>query len=257
MRRVAREAALFALAVQFLTRIPVPAVPWSQARMTAALRHFPLVGLAIGASLALVFWAASSVWDPVLGAVAVVAVGLCLTGAFHEDGFADFCDALGGHVSKERALEIMKDSRLGTYGSAGLFIMLGARVAALASAGPAALWLLPAGQGASRASAVLAATTGPYVRTDGTGRVIAARDRSARIGPGGLAWAMLTGLGALALLGVLGWQAVLGGAIGLILGHVAIRAIYQRRLGGWTGDCLGAVQQASELGLYLGALACL
>ena len=255
MRRLAREAALLGLAAGFLTRLPLPPLRWSPARQSAALRHFPLIGVLIGAAAALVWWGAAALWGPVLGAIAATAATLWLTGALHEDGLADVCDALGGSAGRERALEIMKDSRLGTYGASGLGLALATKVAALVAAGPAAPWLLLAGHGASRASAVLMAATMPYLRRDGTGRTVAATGQRARIGAYGLAWTLATGLGAAALVAVAEPAAAAAGLAGLVLGHVMVRQLVQKRLGGWTGDCLGAVQQASELGLYLGALA--
>lgn len=253
MRRLWREAAILALAVQFLTRVPVPEVRFSPARMTASLRHFPLVGAAIGLAAALVFSAAAALWPQPVAAVVTLAFSVLLTGALHEDGFADACDGLGGGMTAARALEIMKDSRIGTYGGAGLVFMLLGRIMVLAMAPPAAVvWLLVAGHGASRASVVVAVATSRYVRAAGTAKPVAEG-----IGRGGLLWAMVCGGLALLCLVPLGIGTLLAGGGGLVAGHLAMRAFYERRLGGYTGDCLGAVQQMSEIGLLLGALACL
>jgi adenosylcobinamide-GDP ribazoletransferase len=252
------EWAVFMLAVQFLTRLPLPPdVGWSPARMAATPRWHPGVGLLVGAAAGAVYWMASGLWPPLIAALAATAFGVVLTGAFHEDGLADACDGLGGGATRERALEIMRDSRIGSYGAIGLALVLGAKVAALAAIGeaaPAAAALaLVAGHSAGRASSVVVIATGRYVRDHGTGKPVADG-----IGAGGLAFALATGAVGLGLLGLaVPGVAVAGALLGLVLGHVAMRQWYARRIGGYTGDCLGATQQTSEAGLYLGLLACL
>jgi adenosylcobinamide-GDP ribazoletransferase len=253
--KLREERAILLLTVQFLTRLPVrdPGL-WSPARMAAIPRYFPAVGVLVGALMAAVWGAAALVWPPVLAALATVAFGLLLTGAFHEDGFADACDGLGGGVTRERALEIMRDSRLGTYGAAGLGLMLAGRVAALAAL-PVALVpvALVAGQALSRASAVAAIATGTYARDHGTAKPVQEGVDRAR--------AVVVGLSAVAVAGGaalwIPWPALAGGLAGLVLGHLAMRRVYQKKLGGYTGDCLGAVQQCSEIGFLLGLVACL
>ena len=112
---------LFLTALGFFTRIPVPAwVPWSPERLNHAARYFPLVGWVVGGVGAGAFLALALVLPVSLAVILSMAVTIRLTGAFHEDGLADTFDALGGHVSRERALQIMRDSRIGTYGAAAL-----------------------------------------------------------------------------------------------------------------------------------------
>lgn len=252
--RIAEEVAVFALALQFLTRLPLPADSgYTPERLAATPRWYPAVGLLIGGLTGLAYWLAALVLPPGLAALLSTGFGLLLTGSFHEDGFADCCDGLGGGTTPARALEIMRDSRLGTYGAAGLGLMLGAKILALASlpAGLAPLALV-AGHAASRASAVIVIATGRYVRSHGTGKPVARG-----IGPKGLAFSLVTGAaGLLALALAAGWAAT-GALAGLAIGHVVMRHRFEKRLGGYTGDCLGAVQQASEIGCYLGLLACL
>ena len=129
-----------------------------------------------------------------------------------------------------------------------------ARLLALAAA-PAVVipWLLVAAHAASRASAVLAIATGRYVRETGAAKPVADG-----VAPSGLALALATGAAAVAALWHLASPAaMLAGLTGLAIGHVVMRGLYERKLGGYTGDCLGAVQQTSELGLYLGVVAVL
>lgn len=251
--RLADELVIFLLAVQFLTRLPVPGdVGYTPARMAATVRWHPGVGLLIGALTGAVFWACALVFPPLLAALLSTAFGIMLTGAFHEDGFADACDGLGGGVTRERALEIMRDSRLGTYGAAGLGLMLAGKVLALGALPLIAVpWVLIAGHGASRASSVLVIAGSAYVRDHGTGKPVADG-----ISGRGLAFAMATAaIGLVPLFFVLPLVAVAAGLSGLALGHILMRRRFERRLGGYTGDCLGAVQQCSEIGFYLGVVA--
>lgn len=252
--RLAEEAATALVAAQFLTRLPIPAGLFSPARMAAAPRWFPAVGLLVGALSGLVFAGAVLVFPPLLAALLAIAAGILITGALHEDGLADTVDGLGGGATAERALAIMRDSRIGTYGALALILTLGAKLLALgampAGAAPA---VLVAGHAASRASVVAVMATSRYLRPEGAGAGMAA-------GIGGRHLGLALGTGALAilaLLAVLPPLAALGALAGLALGHLVMRRGFERRLSGHTGDCLGAVQQTSELGLYLGVLACL
>ena len=253
MSRAREELAVFLLAVQLLTRWPVRAQGFfTEARLAAATRYHPLVGAFIGAFSGGVFWIAHLVFPASLSVVLATAASLLATGAFHEDGFADTCDGLGGGATRERALEIMRDSRLGTYGAAGLGLMLAAKVLALAATPPEAVpWLLIAAHAASRSSAVLAIATGTYVRDAGVAGPVAGS-----VAPDSLAFGVATAAAAVGVLLAVATPAViLAGLGGLAAGHLAMRAAYERRLGGYTGDCLGAVQQTSELGMYLGVAA--
>ena len=255
MTRVREEWGLLLVAVQLLTRWPVRApVEASAARSGAAARYYPLVGAAIGAFAGAAFWITHLVFPVGLALVLSTAAALLATGAFHEDGFADACDGLGGGRTRERALEIMRDSRLGTYGAAGLALMLAAKVLALAAAPAGAIpWLLIAAHAASRSSAVLALATSAYAREAGIARPVADT-----LGPGSLVLALAIGVAAAALLLLVFEPPVLAaGLVGLGVGHLAMRAAYERKLGGYTGDCLGGVQQTSELGMYLGVVAVL
>ena len=159
-----RQFALFLAAVQFLTRVPVPALKDFQPDWTArSARWFPLVGALVGLACAGVFVAASPVWSGLTLALLAVATGVLITGAFHEDGLADSCDGLGGGQTRERRLEIMKDSRIGTFGALGLGLVIALKVAALAAlpvwTGALALVGVHA---AGRAAAVVAMRCLPY-----------------------------------------------------------------------------------------------
>lgn len=247
------ERTVFLLTLQFLTRLPLPRdVGYTPELMARTPRWHPGAGVVIGALTGLVFWLGAMVWPPVVAALVSTAFGLLLTGCFHEDGFADACDGLGGGTTRERALEIMRDSRLGTYGTAGLAMMLAGKVAALSALPVAAVPLvLVAGHAASRASSIVVLATSSYVRDHGTGKPV-----SDGVRRDDLTVALATGTLALAplALAVPIW-AVAAGVAGLAAGHILMRRKFERRLGGYTGDCLGAVQQTGELGFYLGLVA--
>ena len=264
MSRAREELAALALAVKLLTRWPLRSAAAGRAaegaagsaavaRPVAAVLWYPSVGVLIGAFAGGVFWAAHLAFPVTLAVVLATAASLLATGALHEDGFADACDGLGGGATRERALEIMRDSRLGTFGAAGLGLMLAAKVLALAAAPAEAIpWLLVAAHAASRASMALALVTGEYARGAG----IAAPLAEASPPAGRTAFAVLIGGAAsCTLLVEAPPAALLAGLGGLALGHLLMRRAYERKLGGYTGDCLGGVQQVSELGLYLGAVA--
>jgi len=132
MAALIHEARLFFIALQFFTRVPVPAwVGYTPEWMHASARHYPLVGAWVGGVAALVLWLAAQVWPLSVAVGLSMAATVWLTGGFHEDGLADTCDGLGGSVSRERALTIMKDSRLGSYGALGLVGVLGLKAVAL------------------------------------------------------------------------------------------------------------------------------
>lgn len=245
-RRLHEEFATFVVAVQFLTRVPTPAAVWSPARERAAVRWYPLVGALVGAVAAAVLLGTGRVWPPVVAVLLSITAALLLTGAFHEDGLADTFDGLGA-ATRAHALEVMRDSRVGTYGLLTLAIALTLKVASLSALPPPlAAAALVAGHGLGRLSAVLVIATSTYARDEGTGKFTAPG-----VSRASLLVAVATGT---ALLPLLGPQA-LAGLLGLAGGHVAARLVFERRLGGYTGDCLGATQQLSELGFYLGVLA--
>lgn len=237
----------FLVAVQLLTRVPVRlnAAP-SNGELARAAAWFPLVGAAVGALAAAVFWALERARLPSLAPWAALAVAVIVTGGFHEDGLADSADGLFGGHDRERRLAIMRDSRVGSYGVLALVLVLGAGVAALGTL-PAALgWRVIVAAHALGRAAALPLTRMPYARAgDGLGRPLAQRVPAAA-----LVAALLTGTAPLALLP---WPLALGaaGAAGLVALGCARR--FARDLGGVTGDGLGAVVKLAELSTYVAA----
>ena len=247
------ELPAFMQALQFLTRLRPPVeVEFTPEVLRASPRWYPAAGVVIGVITGVIYWGAALLFDPVLAALISTASGLIVTGALHEDGFADACDGLGGVRPRERVLEIMRDSRIGTYGVLGLGVILATKVAVLTVLPVMAVpFALVAGHAASRASMLWVMASSDYVRADGAASGVAGGldQRAIAIG---FATAALT---LLPLLWVLPVQSVVLGLAGLALGHFAMRHRYEGRLGGYTGDCLGAVQQCSELGFLLGLVA--
>src|SRR4030095_10370671 len=195
------EIRLLLTAVQYFTRIRVPAwVGHAPERLTGAIRYFPAIGLVVGASGAAVMWLAALVLPSPLPAILGTAVTILMTGAIHEDGLADTCDGLGGGTTGERALEIMKDPRIGVFGAIALILMLLLKIATLSLL---PLWtamaVLVAAHAFSRFCAVLVIFAGRYVGS-------ADRSRSApvveRMRIGDVLIAALFGLPALALFGL-------------------------------------------------------
>jgi len=250
--RLRTEARALALAWLFLARVPLPFEVRATGRdMAAAMRYLPAVGALIGLAGAAVLLLAGQLLPATPAVLLSIGATCLLTGALHEDGLADLFDGLGG-ADREHALAIMRDGRIGTYGALALGLTVATKASALAAMplGPAAAAIV-AGHATSRLSALAVIATSRYARPGGTGGFTAAglSDRA-------LALAAATGgLVLLAIGPVLGTGAVLAGAAGLLAGHLLARACFERRLGGYTGDCLGATQQLSELGFYLGVLA--
>ncbi|TCP40789.1 adenosylcobinamide-GDP ribazoletransferase [Rhodovulum marinum] len=251
--RLAEEARLALLAVQFLTRLPVPVDPgFTPERMTRAIRYFPLVGLGLGLALAAVYGLSALVFPPVVAALLAVAAGVRLTGALHEDGLADLADGLGGGLTRERALEIMRDSRIGSYGAVTLGLVLALKVAALAGLGGAvAVAALVAAHTLSRLATVVMTGRLAYARAEG-------KAGFASTGPGRDGMRIALATGALALAGL--WLAAgSGAAVGAVIAagivYLWFEAMLRRRLGGQTGDALGALQQLCETAILLAVLA--
>jgi adenosylcobinamide-GDP ribazoletransferase len=250
MASLAHETRLLLTAVQYFTRVPVPRwVGHGTSQLSGTTRYLPAVGLAVGAIAAACFWASAMVFPAVIAAILSTAATLIVTGAFHEDGLADTLDGLGGGHTRERALEIMKDPRVGTFGVLSLVGVVGLKVAALSALPTAQVVVaLIAGHALSRWCAVLVAWRLPYARVDGSAR---AKPVSERISLTDLTIASVLGL---APPGLCGMHALFGLAAALLTAG-CVGVWFARRLGGHTGDTLGATQQLTEVAFYLALLA--
>ncbi len=253
------QVRLFFIALQFFTRVPIPRwIGFQPEWLHQSARYFPLVGAVVGLWSAAVLWLAMLVFPNSVAVVLAMAASIWLTGGFHEDGLADTCDGLGGAVSRERALEIMKDSRLGSYGALGLFLMLALKAATLiglADADPTlALTALVWAHLASRAAPVWLMHALPYA---GDAAHAKAKPLATQISGRELAMALGTVVLASGL-----WAWLLPDDIPLLLGAIVsgagltlyMQSLLERRLGGYTGDNLGATQQVVEVGALLACL---
>ncbi len=251
MRWLARQAQLLLCALQFLTRVPTPALKGFETDwITRAARYFPLVGQGVGAISAGVFILGFHVWGAGVAAVLALGAGLLVTGAFHEDGLADTADGLGGGQTAQRRLEVMKDSRIGTYGVCALVVALGLKATILASASAlvGALALLGA-HGAGRAAAVVVMRVTPYAPSGEPGKW---KPTPMGVRTSEVVVALVIAIWPLLLLPMpaVGLGLALGSIAALLLARTSIRLI-----GGHTGDVLGAVEQVFEVGFLLGVAA--
>ena len=242
---------LFFIALQFFTRLPIPAwVGFDAAWLQHASRYFPLVGVVVAALTAAVYAVGILLWNAPVAALLSTAAGVYLTGAFHEDGLADTCDGFGGGMTPERVMDIMKDSRIGTYGAVGMVLVLALKCALLAMLAPAAaIAALFVAHPLSRLAAVALIWRLDYARSEGKAKPMAQHMTSAEF-----AIASLCACGPALVAGLTGqapWMALGAAAAGAALTACWLGAKFTRRIGGFTGDCLGAVQQVSEVVIYL------
>lgn len=254
----------YLLALQYFTRVPVTGVlaewaAYSPQRLRASAAHFPGVGALVGLCAAGVAVGLLLVLKPTPLAALVVAaastvVTVLLTGAMHEDGLADVADGLGGSYNRDRALEIMKDSRIGAFGALALVLALLLKVSLLALIGATS----PTALGVALVLAHVVSRTWPLLVIRGLPHVgDAARSRSKPLADSitratlaaGFVWLLLA-------LGLAGWMQgplfLLAPLIASLLALLVMIRIFRRRLGGFTGDCLGATQQVCEIACYLG-----
>lgn len=258
-RRLRYEARLWLTALEFLTRIPIPiATQFDPAWMSRCVRYFPWVGVLIGSFGAFVWWALQPALSPWLAAALAFTVTALITGAFHEDGLSDYVDGVGGGQSREQTLAIMKDSRVGSFGALALILVTVIKIAALASVPMLdAIIVLIFAHATARANAVTVMASMPYARDDATSKVKPVAM--------GVTWsevvvswlptvaliafttvsAAVCGLSSQALVALL--TATL--AAGIITTFLALQM--KRRLGGYTGDALGAVEQCAEAAILV------
>jgi adenosylcobinamide-GDP ribazoletransferase len=240
---------LFLIATQFLTRCPMPRnLETDEKELGQAAMFFPLVGALVGASGALLHTALMKFLPPSTCALLTLVYLTLITNAFHEDGLADAFDGFGGGWTRERTLEIMRDSRVGTFGALALVFLALAKYNFLSSIAPYVVWRwLIVAHAAARWTTLPLCLWLPYARDEGQGKLVARR-----LSYGGTAVATLTLLAALALLN---WrEAAVSGAV-IIATPLLTGWYYRRRIGGVTGDCLGATNQLTEVALYLTAVA--
>ncbi len=243
-----KQLHIFLNAIMFYTRIPVPRnLPYSDEILNRSTRYFPLIGWIVGGIGAAVFYGLQFVLPAELAILLSMLATVFVTGAFHEDGFADFCDGFGGGYTRERILTIMKDSRIGTYGSIGLVGILTAKFMSLHAIAPENIPLvLLSGHAVSRLMPILVIYTTEYSREDAT-------SKTKPIGKKGKGFDFLLALFfGIALLIFIPLSFTLAIIPVLLVTTFIFRRYVTLKIEGYTGDCLGALQQIAEVEFYLG-----
>ncbi len=242
---------IFLNALMFYTRIPVPTwMKHDEEMLNKATVYFPVIGWIVAGISSLVFYGASSIFNPEISILLSMVASILTTGAFHEDGFADVCDGFGGGWTQEKILEIMKDSRVGTYGSVGLILILALKFYSLEFLDNQTLiWTLFMAHSISRFVALSFIFTLNYVREDALSKVkpiakkLPIRDLSIAF--------------CLAIIPLLMYLIITANFFllliipPLVLVHLYLSYYFKKWIGGYTGDCLGATQQISEVVIYL------
>lgn len=242
------ELRLFLTALQYFTRLRMPAsVGHGQAQLEGVTRYFPAVGWVVGVVAAAVLWLASLLLPAPLPVILSTVASIWLTGAFHEDGLADTFDGLGGSAARERALEIMRDSRVGTYGALALVLVVLIKLAAL-DAMPVmpACAALVAAHPLSRWCSVVIIWRRSHAGEHESRAKAAVQPMSM------MQFSIATAFGLLPA-SLCGMRALAGLVLALCTLAWLLRW-FTRRLGGYTGDTLGATQQLTEISFYLAVL---
>jgi len=228
-----------------MTRLPVPrSVRWSEEELASSTAFFPATGLAIGL-LAAGAWAFGySAWSPAIAALFAVTASVLATGAFHEDGLADSADGIGGAFDIDKKIAIMRDSRIGTYGSVALILALIGKVLAISEINPAMVILSITGAHViARWTSVALIYNNVYVRESGTGKPFAEAITRRNV----MAASLFTLICAFLCFGYLTLYIT-----AIVLAATLFAQWYARRkLGGITGDYLGATNSLVELLIYL------
>ncbi len=247
---IKQELITFGTALMFLTRLPVGSWCSGEARVLSnATRYFPAVGFIVGSLLGLFLWMCTVVLPASLCVGLTVVAGVLITGAFHEDGLADVADSAGA-FGVDRKLDIMRDSRVGTYGSLALILLILIKYLALweliDASLPVTLAALVCAHVLSRWSSVWLMATQAYARPEAANRVVAEGVDARRF--------MLSTLCAvIALLPAAVWVSPMFYLLFFIAWLISACSAYRFRkaFGGITGDCLGATNQLVEVGVYL------
>ncbi|MEH0157889.1 adenosylcobinamide-GDP ribazoletransferase [Limibacter armeniacum] len=250
-----REVHIFFTAIMFYTRLPAPkwiGYHYQEQYLNEATKYFPFIGWVVAGFAAASFWGFQYILPASISLLLSMVISILTTGAFHEDGFADVCDGFGGGWTKEKILTIMKDSRLGTYGSVGLVSILALKFTTLLEISSTAhlnvLVALFTAHAASRFFASIFIYTDRYVREndDSKAKPIAKKLKVSHLLMGaifGLSPAIyFFGLYSIAIFGA------------MLLSWLYLRRYFNKWIGGYTGDCLGAVQQVTEIMAYLAIL---
>jgi len=249
---IRHELKIFFAALTFFTRLPSPLSSdmHSEDLLNRAAKYFPLIGWVVGGICALTLWLAGLYLPHSTAIVLSMVAGILVTGAFHEDGFADTCDGFGGGWTKERILEIMKDSRIGSYGAIGIALILLSKYLLLSEILFHRLpFVIIAGHAVSRLVSTHCIFTHEYVGNHGSSK---AKPLCSEIS---LKEMMIGGILGIIPLFLLGSYWYLLALIPVFISKWWMARYFKKWIGGYTGDCLGAIQQVSEIVFYLSIIA--
>ncbi|OUS33059.1 adenosylcobinamide-GDP ribazoletransferase [Thalassotalea sp. 42_200_T64] len=239
---------LFYLALSFFSRIPVPAgVQYSASLLNKSARYFSLVGIVLAVILAFCYWLLSAFLPTTVVIVCLLIISLLLTGAFHEDGLADTVDGIGGGLTVEKRLLIMKDSRIGAYGAVSIVMALLLKYSSLVVIADSSQFIasLLLGSALSRAIAASLIFDMAYVSASSGSKSKPLAEQQT-----GEELTLLLTVGALPLL-LFPFTTIMLVIISMWIFRSGFKHWLNKRIGGYTGDCLGAAQQISELLIYL------
>jgi adenosylcobinamide-GDP ribazoletransferase len=254
-----RELTILLTAVMFYTRIPCPKwIDHDPAYITLATRYFPLIGWIVGSIYAMAIVLLSQIIPVSVSIVLALCIGILLTGAFHEDGFADVCDGFGDGWTKEKILLIMKDSRVGTYGVVGVLMILGIKVLTTYELSTntvdvtSVFLIIVSSHTLSRMMSVVVIRFQRYARDEGDASK--AKPVAAGINDVSFVIALLIAVSPLFLLIIRTQVVWISALVPMLAMTIYLMRYFKRWIGGYTGDCLGAVQQVNEVVFLLSAV---
>ncbi len=240
-----KEINLLRLAFQFYSRIPMGKTEYSEENLTKAFRYFPLVGAVVGAAGGLIVYLASFLFPISVGVIFGMIVMVITTGGLHEDGLADFFDGFGGGQTKERILAIMKDSMIGTYGVISLVLLFLLKFTLYTSIDTFEIVsVIVAAHTSSRFMSIVMINTSTYARKENSKSMHTSHKND---------WQTILIAFMIAVLPFffLPWQIDMVAITAYILIYLGIKKFIERKIGGFTGDVLGALQQFCEVVFYI------
>ncbi|MCQ9635460.1 adenosylcobinamide-GDP ribazoletransferase [Chryseobacterium sp. WG23] len=254
MKIIKNELIYLATALMFFTRIPVPfTIPYSSEIMNKSQKYFAWIGLLVGLINAVILYFCAQLFNLEIGIVLMMITSVLLTGAFHEDGFTDMCDSFGGGYGKEKILTIMKDSRVGAYGTIGIILLFALKFLSIQALGSIdllkTLGIVILAHSSSRFISGTMIYTHQYV-TD----IDVSKSKPLANKPlDGIA--LLVGLISvlISFAFIPDGRLILAFALAYA-GKICMGWYFKKHIGGYTGDCLGSVQQVSEVLFYLGTI---